>query len=176
MFVVLKTTSNTKWLFKSGAAPLYRSLVTSLKMCRIYLGLKHKYYALLHKYKPGLTNTKGEDVCKSHDLLYTQQNSNLERVWSNIRCWFHHCLHSLWQLIMRIWADNEWRSLSHTSSFVYWFPQRQIFCEVHAGEPPFGHMLLSLWTHAHVVKSTATLFILWITCSKLYKSVILFQH
>ena len=30
MFMVLKTTSNTKQLFKSGAAPLYRSLVTSL--------------------------------------------------------------------------------------------------------------------------------------------------
>ena len=30
VFVVLKTTSNAKWLFKSGAAPLYRSLVTSL--------------------------------------------------------------------------------------------------------------------------------------------------
>ncbi len=28
VFVVLKTTSNAKWLFKSGAAPLYRSLVT----------------------------------------------------------------------------------------------------------------------------------------------------
>ena len=28
-FVVLKTTSNVKWLFKSGAAPLYHSLVTS---------------------------------------------------------------------------------------------------------------------------------------------------
>ena len=33
MFVVLKTTSNTKWLFKSGAVPLYRSLVTSLHVC-----------------------------------------------------------------------------------------------------------------------------------------------
>ena len=30
VFVVLKTTSNAKQLFKSGAAPLYRSLVTSL--------------------------------------------------------------------------------------------------------------------------------------------------
>jgi hypothetical protein len=30
MFVVLKTTSNAKRLFKRGAAPLYRSLVTSL--------------------------------------------------------------------------------------------------------------------------------------------------
>ena len=30
MFVVLKTTSNTKQLLKSGAVPLYRSLVTSL--------------------------------------------------------------------------------------------------------------------------------------------------
>ena len=28
--MVLKTTSIAKWLFKSGAAPLYRSLVTSL--------------------------------------------------------------------------------------------------------------------------------------------------
>ena len=32
MFVVSKTTSNTKWLFKSGAAPLYHSLVTSLSV------------------------------------------------------------------------------------------------------------------------------------------------
>ena len=30
LFVVLKTTSNVKRLFKSGTAPLYRSLVTSL--------------------------------------------------------------------------------------------------------------------------------------------------
>ena len=30
VFVVLKTTSNAKPLFKIGAAPLYRSLVTSL--------------------------------------------------------------------------------------------------------------------------------------------------
>jgi len=30
MFVVLKTTSNVKQHFKSGAAPLYHSLVTSL--------------------------------------------------------------------------------------------------------------------------------------------------
>ena len=29
-FVVLKTTSNVKWIFKSNAAPLYHSLVTSL--------------------------------------------------------------------------------------------------------------------------------------------------
>ena len=30
IFVVLKTTSNVRWVFKSGTAPLYRSLVTSL--------------------------------------------------------------------------------------------------------------------------------------------------
>ena len=30
--VVLKTTSNVNALFKSGAAPLYHSLVTSLKI------------------------------------------------------------------------------------------------------------------------------------------------
>ena len=30
VFVVLKTTSNVEGLFKSGAAPLYHSLVTSL--------------------------------------------------------------------------------------------------------------------------------------------------
>ena len=29
-FMVLKTTSNVKWLFKSSAVPLHRSLVTSL--------------------------------------------------------------------------------------------------------------------------------------------------
>ena len=32
VFVVLKTTSIAKWLFKSRAAPLYCSLVTSLSM------------------------------------------------------------------------------------------------------------------------------------------------
>jgi hypothetical protein len=32
VFVVLKSTSIAKQLFKSGAAPLYRSLVTSLKV------------------------------------------------------------------------------------------------------------------------------------------------
>ena len=39
MFVVLKTTSNTKQLLKSGAAPLYRSLVTSLIYAAYYVGV-----------------------------------------------------------------------------------------------------------------------------------------
>ena len=38
MFVVLKATSRTKWLFKSGTAPLHHSLVTSLLIESGHLG------------------------------------------------------------------------------------------------------------------------------------------
>ena len=37
MFVVLKTTSNVKQHFKSGTAPLYRSLVTSLNFVCVFI-------------------------------------------------------------------------------------------------------------------------------------------
>ena len=42
--VVLKTTSNVKGLFKSGAAPLYHSLVTSLSL---YLFRDNMLYAVV---------------------------------------------------------------------------------------------------------------------------------
>ena len=41
MFVVLKSTSNVKQHFKTGAAPLYRSLVTSMQ--KLFLGKKDSF-------------------------------------------------------------------------------------------------------------------------------------
>ena len=46
--VVLKITSNTKWLFKSSAVPLYCSLVTSLSSIGFVFGAYVKGVTLLH--------------------------------------------------------------------------------------------------------------------------------
>ena len=53
-FVVLKTTSNVKGLFKSATAPLYRSLVTSLSTYNIHVILLPTLYNVVHAYATSL--------------------------------------------------------------------------------------------------------------------------
>ena len=49
--MVLKNTLNAKWLFKSSAAPLYRSLVTSVLITRKYGNNQIKVELLMfHKF------------------------------------------------------------------------------------------------------------------------------
>ena len=79
MFVVLKTTSNTKQLFKSGAAPLYRSLVTSLHVIILYSHCEEHPWKL-RSFNPdkrsifALEEDGGEELCHA----YSQQREEEE--------------------------------------------------------------------------------------------------
>ena len=88
----------------------------------------------MYMQKPGLTDTKGEGVCKSCVLLYTQQTQT----------WKEHDPTYIGVVIGCTVCGSEPMMNGNHHIRVCQLPQRHIFCEVHAGEPPFEWMLLLL--------------------------------